>query len=374
MTGSNTVAAERIFLVGWYGTDNLGDDAILDAVVAASRALGISIDRFSTRRVTADPRAVCLRSREFWRYVTACRRATRVVLGGGGILKDEGLGPLLEFLLTAVLARVFRRPVALLSVGVGPFYGAPGRLLIGAIARLASVRVVRDRESAAYLHRLGIRNVHVAADPIFSLSSAARAATELRRRRHRALFCVRPWFHIGRSKTIGTWDAFAESLATIARGLLRAGWQVHFACLYWPQDREAAFDVVARVSADSRITVQSHSIGWSELVDDVRDAGVVIAMRYHCIAVAALAGVPTVALSYEPKVAALARELGLPRVSLDEPSFAERVEELAAGDAARVRESVPPPDADALADLEARAWKGLRLALGGEAAEAQEST
>jgi len=141
---------------------NLGDEAIFDAIDAAAPKVDARITAFSTRSAGAsDPRAVRPRGRGIFRYVKASTRADRVVLGGGGILKDEGLGPLLELLLAVALARLLRRQTALLAVGVGPFYTRTGRRLVALIARLCQTRTVRDDESARALQALGASSVAV---------------------------------------------------------------------------------------------------------------------------------------------------------------------------------------------------------------------
>lgn len=91
------------------------------------------------------------------------------MLGGGGILKDEGQAVPRQLLLTALPARLAGRQVRLLAVGVGPLYTRRGRWMVAEAARLPQVRTVRDAASQRALNQLGVREVEVGADPLFSL-------------------------------------------------------------------------------------------------------------------------------------------------------------------------------------------------------------
>jgi polysaccharide pyruvyl transferase CsaB len=335
--GTTGQPRRRVFLVGYYGVGNLGDELIRRAIERRAEAIGVEILAYANwgKANDADPRAVRFRGRGFFRYLRACLAADRVVLGGGGILKDEGRRMPLELLATVALARTFRKPVAMAAVGVGPFYTSLGRAAIKAVARLCGYRSVRDRDSAEALTGLGVGRVEVAADPVFSLAEAVSGRDESRpvdplATGGRVLVSVRPWFL---RDSGGRWSRFTEAVAAALDGLLERGLEADFTAFYWPRDREAAAAVTRHLRHSA--TLPAGPATLDELSASLRAARLVVAMRYHAVLLAVAAGRPTVAIAYEPKVAALAERLGIGCVSADDPELAahlaDRIDETLRG-------------------------------------------
>ena len=365
----------RVLLVGYYGVDNLGDEAIRQAIEAAAAYVGVSVAYYVSRRPDADPHAVGSGFRALPRLARVMREVDGVVLGGGGILKDEGLRLPLELLATAVLARALRRPVTLLGVGVGPIYTRLGSWLVQLTARLARVRAVRDVASADVLRSMGVRHVFIGADPIFTTPPPEPIAPSVRGERaavdptghatpdaaRLALVSLRPWFHkLPDQEAARRSELLADGVAAAIRQLVDAGWQATMVALYWPRDRDAADAVVARVDR-AAVASPSSPLDWDGLVAAAGASSLVIAMRYHALAAAAIAGTPVVALAYEPKVRSLAEDLGVVCLDVDAKDLAADLDRLVA----EAAEGRLPPAAEALAldELRKRAWGAVRAAM-----------
>lgn len=354
----------RIFLVGLYGVDNVGDDAIRVAVERAARQLGAEVHRYATRRPVDDPRAVRLRGSGWRAYLAAIRSADRVAIGGGGLLKDEGhallqgYGVLAELLVTALLARLLGKRVVLLAIGAGPIHTRRGRWLVGAIARLAQVRQVRDEDSARTLRSLGVRRVEVTVDPTFSFFEPTAAAASPD---GHALVSVRDWFMFepDRARREG---ALQAALAQAADRLVQAGSAPRFASLYWPRDRDASAHVIARMRTPAAAQALDGPLDWDALDAELRGARLLVAMRYHAVVCAALAGCAVVPVAYEPKVVSLAEALGLEYLHVDDPALSERLPALTA--AALTDPQAHRPSPERLLALSHGARDGLRRVLG----------
>jgi polysaccharide pyruvyl transferase CsaB len=347
-------APTRVVLVGLFGADNLGDRAILETVVAAAPSFGAEVVAWTTQEPAPNPRAVVLRARRPWVFAAACRRADRVVMGGGGLLKDESLRYTLELLVAALVGRLLRRRVTLLAVGVGPFYRRVGRVMVRLTASLAQVRTVRDEASAAALERLGVRGVQVAADPVLSTPSPPPAGRSGRRR---ILVAARPWFSMDPDRGARRWTALRNALAETIESVARDGAEVRLACLYLPEDEVAAREILASLPP-GRAEVLARRLSWRDMLGEAAAADAIVAMRYHALVAAAVAGRPAVAIAYEPKVRSLGEELSVPVVAPDDPALSRRlIAELEAGP--------PAPDEARVERLRRRAAAGLRAALSG---------
>ena len=378
MTGPDSAAPadrQRVFLIGYYGVANLGDEAIRHAIERAADLLDVDVVAFASRSPDPDPRAVRTGFRALPAQIRTIRRVDRVVLGGGGILKDEGLRLPLELFVTTVIARLAGKRVTLLGVGVGPFYRRIGRWLVTAVARLSQVRTVRDAASTAELRELGVGRVLTGADPIFSTDSGpdgrpsrptaagARAGAAGSAAAARAVVSVRPWFHkLAEPARDEAVSGLRQGLAVGLRPLVAAGWSLDLVALYWPRDREAADDLRGALGdAPDRVRVASGPTDWAGLSAAVEVADLVVAMRYHAVAAAALAGRPTVAIAYEPKVASLAADLAIPAIGVDDPRLGPTLAAITA-EAADGRLPAPPDEA-AIQALRDRSWAALRAAL-----------
>ena len=99
----------RVFLVGYYGAHNAGDEAIRHAIEAAAPMLGADVVHYATRDSSSvgSPRAVPVRGSGLQRYLRALAAADRVVLGGGGILKEKACASRSELFATALVARTW---------------------------------------------------------------------------------------------------------------------------------------------------------------------------------------------------------------------------------------------------------------------------
>ena len=268
---------DAVAYVGYTVGGNLGDDACL----AAGRELleGAHLSDWCVSATTA-PR---LRP-----------QVGAVMLGGGTLVGRRGFLAHLETVRTVPSAPSF-------AIGVGvedpesETWGLTDRRTeeawIPHLAAMSQLSVRGPRSAEILRDRYGI-SAPVSGDLALALTPPA---TEPRERL--LGICLA-------APADGMWGGSVERMveATLhaARVLLGAGWDLRLFTAWPTRDRSLTTEVARRIGAPGRVTVSTASSSEMFMVEAGR-CTVLLGARLHSVVLAALAGVPSVALAYRPK-------------------------------------------------------------------------
>ena len=300
----------KFLISGYYGFGNLGDEALLDVIVAGLRArhpqcdidvLSAAPDATAARLpVVATPRADAAAVNR------AIERADVVISGGGGLLQNvTSLRSLLYYAGIVRAATRARKPTMIFAQSVGPldFWG---RAVVRACCGGVSRATVRDERSRRLLAPLVPKvTVERTADPVF-LFEPAGEPLDLRSEgldgdEPLVVVSVRRWQHS---------EATISLLAAVVDRLAEAhGARVAFLPLGGPPDADVSSAVIRR-SKSTPVLLPDYPLGQAAQV--IARASLVVGMRLHALIIAARLGVPFTALPYDPKVSALLEDLRYP--------------------------------------------------------------
>ena len=301
----------KVLLCGYYGEHNLGDDALLEVLLGqlppGSKPVVTARDQALVRRrvgvATTDRRSLA----GVLRALAGCQT---LVLGGGSLLQDStSFKSLLYYAALIVAARLRGKPVGLWGQGLGPLRRRRSRMLVRLLLPLATAISWRDPASAALAAGWGIA-AELGSDPVWGL-----APRDWHGRGGPIVLCWRPTAQLQGA----AWRPYLEALDQLAA---QADRPVLWLPFHQEQDRGLLETLHAEGLVPAGLLARSRELVVQDptaALEQFAGASLVLAMRLHGLILAALAGTPTVALSYDPQVAAAAEAIGCPCQDLAVP-------------------------------------------------------
>lgn len=302
-------APRRVLLLGAYGQRNIGDDALLTAFVHRLGAHRIAVNSATPDETAAEHGVAAVRTYRGRPRLTRLRAvlgADVIVFGGGSLLKDIEGGAVrraayqVRLLSILAAARVAGIRTVMHGIGVGPLDSRLSRAASRLACRLANTITVRDADSADTLAAIGVaRAVPVVPDPVFDLPLPATAPATA------PYAVVVPRYSLSPAalaNLAAVCDRLAAAGLNVAVVPFQTGWQAAF------DDLAASRAVADAATRESVSVVVPHSV--EEAMRLVGGAAVVVSSRLHGLILATAAGVPSVAVAYDPKMDGFMRGIG----------------------------------------------------------------
>ena len=293
----------KIVLSGYFGYDNMGDEAILYSIIEGLKDMkecreivvfSASPDRTSRRY---DVQAVSRSS--LFAVISQLHSADLLISGGGSLLQDvTSFYSPLYYLGIMQLGSFLAGRAVFAFQGAGPLESRSIRRLTGFTLKGLDAVSVRDDDSRQLLISLGLdpRRVKRIIDPVFLLTPDSLSSQEGRE----LGVAVRPW------QDDGYLDAVAEGLDRFLEA--EEGFSVSFIPLHPDKDLPAAEYVSSNMNSEncSIITPEKHP---RDIVNTFAGFDLLLGVRLHSLIFATMTGVPCVGIEYDPKVSSFLSQL-----------------------------------------------------------------
>jgi polysaccharide pyruvyl transferase CsaB len=307
----------RVGISGSYGGLNLGDEAILQSIIAElRRALPVEITVFSrdpqdTRARHRVERAVPVRELSRDEVLPEIERLDLLLLGGGGILFDAEAG---LYLREVTLAQERGVPVMTYAISAGPLQDPAVQKQVRLSLTRAAAVTVRERRARQVLEDVGVhREIVVTADPALLLEPEPLPADALKREgldeRHRLVgMSVREPGAAAPDLDEGHYHALLANAADYMVDRFDAD------IVFIPMERRVldtqhSHAVIAQMAHAQRATVLTGEYTAGQLLTLIGHLAFAVGMRLHFLIFAALQRIPFVALPYAGKVAGFLEDL-----------------------------------------------------------------
>ena len=331
-------ALAKIYVYGYYGFGNVGDDLLLAGLVRHIRSIAPRA-RFVVRSMEDVPALVAEEGISFngqekillqrgrskvdrlVAYLRACWKSLRgcsLLVFGGGTLFHARSGSIVNLVLIAIIALMARQRgarIVALGVGVGPLPGHWPRQLMSLLLRLADDFCVRDSTSLENCRGLACpEKVRLTGDIVYSMLLTRAAGHEVTFPK-RIVGVTIAASDIG--KEVDRFPDFMAGFATAIATLLASGWKIRllsFQELAWGEMRISDSLLFRRVLENlvGEIELVRVSSFPDQLVRQFEDVDLVIGMRFHGHVIASMLGKPFVGVGRDAKVNDLCNYFGMP--------------------------------------------------------------
>jgi polysaccharide pyruvyl transferase CsaB len=304
-----------IFIHGYYGHGNLGDELALKVVVESLGTKNVectSANPDYTRRfhgLNSTDVSSGLRGR--FQSAHAVRRASNLVFGGGTFIHDYEKRFLKPGIWTPTLCRIakaWHKPVNFVSIGVGPLRTRYSRLLARLYLGTADRILVRDPASLEEIRRLGGTVAPKLGCDLAFLSDIKRKELGSNMPRYVGLNLV--GYRGGRwMDQLGMEEM--EAIRTVCDAIIAEGFEI----LYLPFQEQGIDDsrlgraLRSRLANPERMSIANVTLdNIEEIFSSLR---FFVGARLHSIVVARLLNVPFLAIPYHSKVVRFLSDIGM---------------------------------------------------------------
>ncbi len=297
----------KLLLAGYIGCGNLGDDAIAVGFMNAAHEGDYDLMMLSGNpdltynqyKVHSIPR------RDGGAVDKAIDACDVLVFPGGSIFQDvTSVGSVAYYSKLVKKAKSKGKKVVLLGQGVGPLNTFFGKRLAASAFRAADVVTVRDPSSLSAIKALGVhRPVKVTADCAFLMAKPNNTGDT-------------GSFQVGNMRTVGIsarpHGGKGEVVALFGE-LCQLLYKANFLPVLIEMDKNEDGPLIQEISNSQggKIPDVRKLNNPIQVQERISRMEAVIAMRLHAGILAATVGVPPMMVSYDPKVDAFARQLGI---------------------------------------------------------------
>ena len=324
--GSVSGKPKSVVMSGYFGFDNAGDEAIMQAVYGnikrADENAEITVLSKNPERTNERYGYNAIGRFNPLRVKKAIKHSDALVFGGGSLLQDHtSTRSLMYYTMIIKMAKRYNKPVMIYANGIGPVSREKNRERVRRAVESAKIVTLRDSGSLEELRSMGVtrEDIVVTGDPVYTMTVPSKA--EVREIITGAgIDPIKP-YAVFSVRTVSGGEVSAE-LAKLADMIYsELGFSIVFLAMQPAVDIAASREVAAKMSSPAIIPESDFSP--RELVGLLKDARFAVSMRLHALIFAERAGTPPCGIIVDPKIEANLKEFGLPGIGMPSELNAE---------------------------------------------------
>jgi len=296
---------KKLVISGYHGFGNIGDEAILKAMLSEFKKMDKEIDLTVLSQKPEETKknfSVNAVDRSSIFKVIKTIFNSDILISGGGSLLQESTGRLsiYYYLFIYFVAMIFRKKTIIFSHGIGPIYRKRSKWLVKFVFNRASCISVRDKYSKEELISYGVKpdKIDVTADPVISFKK----------------------FGTDKGKTLfdlyGKYDPTLETIGFAVKASRKTDVEHDFVKIidqlkekpcnivlipfHYSEDL-SLIEKIVKLSKHDIISINEKHV-VEEVFSMIESMDVLVGVRLHALIFAAVSETPLVGITYDPKI------------------------------------------------------------------------
>ncbi|MBE5821735.1 MAG: polysaccharide pyruvyl transferase CsaB [Clostridiales bacterium] len=309
---------KKVVISGYYGFDNVGDDAMVEtfSTILKNKELDVTVLSKNPDKTKKQFNINAIDRSNPFKIMSEIKKSDILISGGGTLLQDITTVASIWYYLFIILLGIFlKKETYILFQGMGPINNKFNIWLTRKILSKVNYIVLRDNKSLEEMKRLefDISRTIVATDLIFGLKvPEEKENTQLIKKYIQNYsnektyigVSLRPW------KNIRNEVNFARVLDKIAN---EHNAEIVFIPFHKSQDYAFTVKVIEKMETKNHLIygefLPSQVAGLMSLMS------LNIGVRLHSLVFSTIANVPTIGISYDPKIDGFLQDIGMKAVS-----------------------------------------------------------
>ena len=320
---------DLVIIAGYYGFDNLGDEAILEELLREVAAI-CPQEKIIVLSNTPEKTAATFGVKSFNRWdwsslIVALKRTRLFISGGGGLFQDRtGLGSVIFYGAQILLAHMYGAKILIYAQGVGPLHRLFSRQLTRFVFKQAQEITVRDNVSFDTVKSWGLQ-CQLTTDPVWSLPSSPlppdiQKLTEAKESALKEQTSKNMTIGLSLREDPALKDYHLHALAQAITSTLPSRSIVLLLDFQGEKDHPPLKKIESLLSLNGFSTYWltresfKRPSQWLSLMDNI---DFLIGMRFHALLMSLKVGKPVIGIAYDQKVSSLLEQFGQPSLSLE---------------------------------------------------------
>ncbi len=295
----------EILISGYFGFENIGDEAILSSTIKNLKTYfpraEITVLSSTPKETSRIYQVKSINRMNFFSIISNIIKCDIFLSGGGGLLQDvTGTLTPIYYLLLVAIAKLFGKKVAVIGQGYGPITNNFNKFLVKRILNKVNLITLRDNLSKESLISLGVKKPPIIVCADIALLLEKKSFIEILRAEKIYEF-NRPAIGVAVRSFKKMPDDFVPRIAEALDEIInRYGYDVLFIPFKHPEDLEFSVNILGQMKNGSRV-LEGHYLP-EEILGIVGSLDYLIGSRLHSLIFGLKEKIPSLGITYDPKV------------------------------------------------------------------------